>query len=110
MGYQVNGQCVATQQAAASVQCASYPMQSVSADGVSSVACVGIAAGGTSLQLQRTSTSGASPVSMSLAVAYPECDATEQYTDLFQLWGLGLVALVTLWSLRTFVLRLVTPQ
>jgi hypothetical protein len=43
-------------------------------------------------------------------VRYGDCDPFEGYADLAQMYGLALVALVGVWCVKQFVLKLVLPQ
>lgn len=99
MGYFVKGQCVATVEAARGLECGSYPRQ-VEAGTQS---CVGVTAEGIAV-----TTGGAAPVGVTLA--FPSCDENEPYIDMTEVWALGVLALVIVWCMRTFVYRLVMPQ
>lgn len=99
MGYFAKGQCVATVEAARGLECGSYPRQLE--DGTQS--CLGITANGIAVKT-------GSAAAVEVVLAFPSCDENEPYTDLLEVWGLGVLALVIVWCMRTFVYRLAMPQ
>lgn len=110
MGYFADGQCFATQVAAASQACAKYPMTYTSGSNVYTLSCVGVDVGGSQLQLSRTQEGVVGAVSTFQELSFPACDESQQYTDSNALFGLFLAAGALLWAVKTFVLKLVTPQ
>lgn len=110
MGYHSQGQCVDTVQAAASLQCASFPKTSTEGGVVNAWSCAGPSLDGQTLNLLHTSSAASEPVAQTLAVSFPTCDPLQQHKDLSELWGLYLAAAAGIWCLKQFVLRLVSNQ
>lgn len=109
MGLSVGGRCFGTAVQAAQAECATYPRSFAGADGVVSYSCAGVSDDGGQLSIVRTDTAGASS-SATLVVSFPACDDMQPYTDATLIWSAGLAALVAVWCVRAFVLKLVTNQ
>lgn len=110
MGYHSQGQCVDTVQAAASLQCASFPKTATDGGVVYGWSCAGASLDGQSLNLLQTSSAASEPVAQTLAVSFATCDPLQQHKDLSQLWGLVIAACAVVWCLKQFVLRQVSNQ
>jgi len=104
---QAAGRCYGTAAEAAIAHCAQ--VSGVTATGYMRCTASGLAGDGPTLHLTTTEPDGTT----SLAVVRWDgaaCDPFEPYADLSQMWALGLVAVVGVFMLRWFVLRLVLPQ
>lgn len=110
MGYFADGQCFASQVAAATHACSKYPMTYTSGGNVYNLSCVGVDGGGSQLQLSRTQEGVTGAVSTFQEVSFPACDESQGYADSTALFGLFLAAGALVWAVKTFVLKLVTPQ
>lgn len=110
MGYFADGQCFPTQLAAAQAACAKYPITSVSGTTVYTFSCTGVNASGTMLNLSRTTNGSSTSTVTSAYVAFPSCNENAIYTDAAGLFGLGIVAVVAVWALKSTVLKLFVPS
>lgn len=105
MGVAAGGECHESVAAALGAACAVYP---VSRDDGSLVSCVGVTASG--VALRPTSAAGVVGAVVEVPASFPACDAGEAYADITLLWGSGLGALVAVWVVKTFVLKLLVNQ
>lgn len=109
MGYFADGQCYATQQAAAQAVCATYPITSVSGTTVYTFSCTSVNSAGTMLNLSRTTNGSSTATATSAYVSFSSCNENEKYTDSTALWGFGVLAVVAVWALKSTVLKIVMP-
>lgn len=109
MGALFKGQCLADGSSAVAQYCAaSYPSSQVDSSGAAStVTCAAVDASTASLTW--TPATG-SPVVSTVSLTFPACDALEGYTDLAALWSLGLLGIVAVWAVKSFVYKLVANQ
>jgi hypothetical protein len=105
MGYYSQSQCVDTVQAAAGLQCASFPKSAADGATLYTWSCTGASADGASLNLAQTSSAASAPVAQSLAVSFSACDPLQQHKDVGELWGIGLLACTTVWCVKQFILK-----
>jgi len=110
MGYFADGQCFSTQVAAAQAACAKYPITSVSGTTVYTFSCTGVNASGTMLNLSRTTNGSATVTSTTAYVAFPSCNENDRYSDSVSLFGLGILAVVAVWALKSTVLKIFVPS
>ncbi|CAG0973034.1 hypothetical protein BURK2_01409 [Burkholderiales bacterium] len=108
MGARFGTECYPDAMAAAAVECAGT-------SGITSAGHLRCASvGGTTLQphlsLILTPPAGDVVTFQTSALVYRECDPFEPYADLSQLSGLALMALLSIWLVKRFVLKLVMPQ
>jgi hypothetical protein len=106
MGARFGSECYATDDDAAEAQCAST--SGTSSAGV--VSCTGVTEGLAGPELNLRWQDGETVTTAVVAFASIECDPGEQYEDLLAAFGFACVALVTVWCIKQFVLRLVMPQ
>lgn len=45
-----------------------------------------------------------------LSLAFPQCDELEAYADMTSLFGIAAIGLVTMWAMRSFILKLLQNQ
>lgn len=109
MGYFAEGQCFATQLAAAQATCAQYPITSTSGTTVYTFSCTGVNTSGTMLNLSRTTNGSSTATATTAYVAFPTCNENQQYTDGLNLFYLGIVAVVAVWALKSTLLKIVMP-
>jgi len=110
MGYAAHGQCFSSQLAAASASCAAYPLSwSVGTD-TYTTSCGGVSPAGDSLSLTQTSTAASAPVAQTLALSFPTCDPLEPYTDVTELWLLGLAVIAPIAVMAAIYRRLLMNQ
>lgn len=106
MGYLSNAKCHATVADAVQANCAAYPIATVaqSASGVQSLRMECQAFTGTGFTVQPY-VDGVAGTAITLTPTYASCDENAERTDLMQLWGLGLAALVVVYLAKQFFVR-----
>lgn len=110
MGYFADGQCFSTQVAAAQAACAKYPITSVSGTTVYTFSCTSVNSSGTMLNLSRTINGSSTVTATTAYVSFPACNENERYSDAAGLFGLGILAVVAVWALKSTVLKLFVPS
>lgn len=109
MGFYSGGVCHPTVQAAAGSACAGYPIASTSGPSAVVVACDGVAVDGSALILSTSVVGGVQSQRTAVPVSFATCDEAAPVADGVQLFGLALLALVCIWSLKSFVMRFFIP-
>jgi hypothetical protein len=106
VGFRSGTECRADLLDVAQEMCAG--LMGVSSAGV--VRCVSVAGSAGGYVLDVETTQAGATTSAQIAVPQVPCDENERVTDLAQLWGMGLVAVLGVFLIREFIYRLVQPQ
>jgi hypothetical protein len=108
MGARFGSECFSDVGAAASAACATA--QGVASAGSLHCYSSGLGSEGTGVLYMRLTAPGGQVTQYTETRSFQSCDPFEEYQDLLTLYGAALAALVGVWLVKQFVLKLVLPQ